>query len=114
MVISCSKPVKEIPMEKMATIVFKLAVDKKLNKDQDPKTLEDAVIEPIAKAEGFTAADFKYTAELIDKDPQKSEKMSELVGNMMIQEMMKAFGGSELGKTMGGALDSLKAETQKQ
>lgn len=109
---SCGKPAKEIPIEKMATIVFKLAIDKKLEKDQDPVTLDDAVIEPYAKAEGFTPADFKYTADLIDKDKQKSEKLGELVGTMMVQELMKSLGGSDFGKMLEGALDSTKKEIE--
>ncbi len=107
---SCGQAPKEIPMENMAKIIFKMAMDKKLDKEENPATLENAVIEPYAKAEGFSVADFKYTAELIDKDPDKNKKLGEMVGKLMVDEMLKALGGggADLGKMFEGALDSSK------
>ncbi len=103
---ACGQTAKEIPIEKMATIVFKMAMDKKLEKDDNPSTLDASVVEPYAKAEGFTAADFKHTAALIEKDAEKNKQLGELVGKMMLDEMMKALGGSDFGKMLEGALDS--------
>lgn len=107
---ACGSAAKEIPMENMAKIIFKMAMDKKLDKEENPATLENSVIEPYVKAEGFTVADFKYTAELIDKDADKNKKLGEMVGKMMLDEMLKALGGSgsDLGKMFEGAMDSSK------
>jgi len=100
---------KMIPMDKMAKITVKMIVDNKIDKDKEPKDIDNAVIEPYAKEEGFSAADYKHTAEAIEKDEAKQKEFGEAVGKLMIEEMMKSLGGSGLGGMMQGAMDSLGA-----
>ncbi len=100
---------KMIPMDKMAKITVKMIVDNKIDKDKEPKDIDNSVIEPYAKEEGFTAADYKYTAEMIEKDEAKQKEFGEAVGKLMIDEMMKSLGGAGLGGMMQGAMDSLGA-----
>lgn len=114
-VVACGGSAKEIPMDKMAKITLKLVMEGKIEKDKSPNDLENAVVEPYAKEEGFTAADFKHTADLIDKDEKKQKEFEEVIGKLMMEEMMKALGGSDLGKMMQGAVDSAAAsETKKE
>jgi hypothetical protein len=111
--LACGSSAKEIPMEKMARITVKMAMENKIEKDQQPKDIDDAVIEPYAKAEGFSPADFKHTAELIDKDEAKQKEIEEIMGRLMMEEMMKALGGTDMGSMMKGIVDSAAAELAK-
>lgn len=114
-VVACGGSAKEIPMDKMAKITLKLVMEGKIEKDKSPNDLENTVVEPYAKEEGFTAADFKHTANMIDKDEKKQKEFEEVIGKLMMEEMMKALGGSDLGKMMQGATDSAAtSETKKE
>jgi hypothetical protein len=109
---ACGGGAKEIPVEKMAKIFLKMMMENKIEKDHsDPKDMKDELVEPYAKAEGFTAADFKYTASLYDKDEKKGKEFGEVFGKMMMEEMMKAMGGSE--KMPDMLMDSSKHDMKK-
>lgn len=109
LIAGCSPSAKEIPMEPMAKIIMKMSMENKLGKDQHPKDMDNAVIEPFTRAEGFSAADFKYTVELIDKDEKKQKEFDEIMSKMMMDEMMKALEGTDMGTMMKSMTDSLKA-----
>lgn len=111
----CGRSVQEIPVEKMAKILLKMMMENKIGKDQHPKDVDDAVIEPFAKEEGFTAADFKHTVAVIDKDEKKQKEFEEAMSKMMMDEMMKALGGTDMDAMMKGMVDSLQtgADTTK-
>jgi hypothetical protein len=94
--VACGGGAKEIPTEKMAKIFLKMMMEDKIEKDHsDPKEMKDEVITPYAEAEGFTAADFKYTATLYDKDEKKGKEFGEVFGKMLMDEMMKTMGGND-------------------
>lgn len=100
---------KEVPMDKMARITVKMIVDNKMKENAEPKDIENSVIEPYAKAEGVTAVDYKYTAELLAKDEARQKEFGEAVGKLLVEEMMKSLGGAGLGGMMQGMVDSLGA-----
>ncbi len=106
---ACGSAAKEIPVDKMAKIFLKMMMESKIEKDHsDPKDMKDEIVEPYAKSEGFTAADFKYTASLYDKDEKKGKEFGEVFGKMMMEEMMKTMGGSD--KLPDMMMDSVKID----
>jgi hypothetical protein len=109
---ACGGGAKEIPVETTARIYLKMMMENKIEKDHaDPKDMKDETVEPYAKAEGFTAADFKYTTALYEKDEKKGKEFGEVFGKMMMDEMMKAMGGSD--KIPDMLMDSTKHDMKK-
>ncbi len=84
---------KEVPVEKMARIMMKMLVEKKTNTSENPKDVAVEVVAPFAKAEGFSGEDFKYTAELYDKDMEKAKGIGDAINKIVKEdpELGKAF-----------------------
>ncbi|KAB2881073.1 hypothetical protein F9K33_02400 [bacterium] len=90
-IISCGP--KEIPADSMAKIMMKMLVDKKTSTSQNPKDIANDVVSPYSKAEGFSADDFKFTAEMYDKDMEKAKGIGEAINKIAKEdpELGKAF-----------------------
>jgi hypothetical protein len=84
---------KEVPADKMARIMMKMLVEKKTNTSENPKDVAAEVVAPFAKAEGFSAEDFKHTAEMYDKDMEKAKGIGEAINKIVKEdpELGKAF-----------------------
>lgn len=91
MMISCGP--KEIPAEKMAKIMMKMLVEKKTSTSENPKDIAADIVAPFSKAEGFTSDDFKFTAEMYDKDTEKAKGIGEAINKIVKDdpELGKAF-----------------------
>jgi len=89
--ISCGP--KEIPADKMAKIMMKMLVEKKTSTAENPKDIAGEVVAPYSKAEGFSADDFKFTAEMYDKDMDKAKGIGEAINKIVKDdpELGKAF-----------------------
>lgn len=102
---ACRKE-KDIPIEKMASIIYAMILDHKITKDKDPAVLEDAVIEPYAQKEGYTAADFKYTALLLEKNPQKNSELAQKIGALLLDDLLRNIDTTQLKKMIEELPDS--------
>ena len=66
---SCAPKAKEIPMESFVDIWFKIQSDQAFRqKYPDPVKAPDQELNPFTQPLGFTAADFRHTRTLIDRD----------------------------------------------
>ena len=108
---------KEIPAENMARIMMKMLVDKKTGTKENPKDIAEEIVASYSKVEGFSAGDFKFTAEMYDKDAEKAKGIGEAINKIakddpelgkaftkvMLEEELKAQGMDEetISKMMG-------------
>lgn len=90
-IMSCGP--KEIPAEKMAKIMMKMLIDKKTSTSENPKDIAGEIVAPFSKAEGYSADDFKFTADLYDKDMEKAKGIGEAINKIVKEdpELGKAF-----------------------
>lgn len=118
--VSCGP--KEVPAEKMAKIMMKMLVEKKTSTAENPKDILADIVAPYAKAEGFSADDFKFTAEMYDKDMEKAKGIGAAI-NKIVQEdpeLGKAFTRVMLEEEMKAqgmdseTIDKMMGEMEKQ